>query len=322
MQLIEGILPNDETLVIALIAIVIALVISAVIFGGSATLLWLINLPFTISRARRRKEFLRTSVVASATILSLHYTYGSINRTPVNRMRVAVHPSDPTQHPFEAEVDFLVPRLRVFRSGQSIAVRYDPAHPETLEVEHARRADSYWTWRVVSQALNATSSTTLAQANTPAEIHAVMPHRRLNEWVAISLACIGLFILTMDIVLSKLVFGASILSAPLFLFKWVCVLGAICLVGSGILALPRLLSWWTGVLATVSLALAYLALVATILVSSLLGPILADTMLSQTLIVLFYASLGVLLLCAPLSALALVRSLRRRRPDDSPSRSA
>src|SRR5713101_2034395 len=100
MKLIEGLFPNDETLVIALFAIMIALVISAVIFGGSAALLWLINLPFTIARARRRKEFLRTSVVASATILSLHYTYGSINRIPVNRMRLEVHPSDPVQHAF------------------------------------------------------------------------------------------------------------------------------------------------------------------------------------------------------------------------------
>jgi hypothetical protein len=68
------------------------------------------------------------------------------------------------------------------------------------------------------------------------------------------------------------------------------------------------------------LALAYLTLVATILVSSILGPIPADSMLAQALTALFHASLGVLLLCVPVSVLALVRSLRRRRPDGSPSR--
>jgi hypothetical protein len=163
MKLIEGLLPNDQTIVTTLVVIMIALAISAVILAGGASLLWLINLPFAIARARRRKEFLRTSVVASATILSLYYINGSINSIPVDRMRVEAHPSDPSHHAFEAQVDFLVPRLRVFRPGQTIAVRYDPAHPDTLEVENARRADSYWTWRVVSQALNAKPSTPMAQ---------------------------------------------------------------------------------------------------------------------------------------------------------------
>jgi hypothetical protein len=159
MELIAGILPNDQTLAATVVVIMIALVISAVILGGGALLLWLINLPFAITRSRRRKEFLRTSVVASATILSLHYTRGSINRIPVELMRLEVHPSDPSHGVFEAQVDFLAPRLRVFRPGQTVSVRYDPAHPETLEVEHVRRADSYWTWRVLSQAMNAKPST-------------------------------------------------------------------------------------------------------------------------------------------------------------------
>jgi hypothetical protein len=320
MQLIEDLLPNDQTVASTVVVIVISLVIAAVILGGGALLLWLIDLPFAIARARRRKELLRTSVVASATILSLHSTYGSINRIPVNRMRLAVHPSDPAQPDFEVEVDFLVPRLRIFRTGQTIAVRYNPAHPETLEVEHVRRADSYWTWRVLSQALNAKPSTTPAQASTPVETNAVIPHTRLKDWVAVFLACTGLLILTMDVVLSNLVFGAPILSAPLFLFKWATVAGALCLVMSWTLALPRSLPAWARALLAAGFALAYLALVATTLISSILAPISADSMLAQALSVLFYASLGVLLLCAPLSALALTRSLGGRRPDASPSR--
>ena len=90
MKLIAGILPNDQAMTSTLIVFMIALISATIILGGGAILLWLINLPFAIARARRRKEFLRTSVAASATILSLRYTYGSINRIPVNRMRLEV----------------------------------------------------------------------------------------------------------------------------------------------------------------------------------------------------------------------------------------
>jgi hypothetical protein len=322
MKLIAGILPNDQAMTSTLIVIMIALISATIILGGGAILLWLINLPFAIARARHRKEFLRTSVVASATILSLHYTYGSINRIPVNRMQLEVHPLDPAHHAFETQVDFLVPRLRVFRPGQTIAVRYDPAHPDTLEVEHARRADSYWTWRAVSQALNANPSTTLAHVSTPADINAVARHQRLTAWVATSLTFAGLLILTVDFVVSNLVFGAPILSARLFLFKWAAVAAALCLVMGGTLALPRVLSGWARALATAGYSLAYLALLATILVSTNVLPISHDPTPSPGVNVLFLAALGVLLLSVPASVLALARSLRSRRPTGGPNHSS
>jgi hypothetical protein len=159
-----------------------------------------------------------------------------------------------------------------------------------------------------------------AHASTPAELYAVLPHQRLNDWVAVSLACAGLLVLTVDYALSNLVLGAPILSARVFLFKWATVAGALCLVMSWALALPRFLPQWARTLLVASFALSYLALVATILISSILAPLPTDSMLSQALTALFHASLGVLLLCVPLRALALVRSLRRRRPEGSPSR--
>ena len=140
--------------------------------------------------------------------------------------------------------------------------------------------------------------------------------------VAVFLACTGLLILAVDFVLSNLVFGSPILSVRLFLFKWASVAGALCLVMSWVLALPRFLSGWARALLAAGLALGYLALVSTILISSILAPFPADSLLSQALTVLFHASLGILLLCVPVSALALVRSLRGRRSDGSPSRAS
>jgi hypothetical protein len=143
---------------------------------------------------------------------------------------------------------------------------------------------------------------------------------RLNNWLAVLLACTGLLILSVDVVLSNLVFGAPVLSARVFLFKWATVAGALCLVMSWALALPRFLPGWARAFLATGVAIAYLALVSTILISSILKPIPTDSQLSQALTTLFHASLGVLLLCVPGSALALARSLRRNWPDGSPSR--
>jgi hypothetical protein len=144
-----------ENLFLVALALVIAAVVATVIFAARALVTWLCSRPFNGAYIRRRKAFLRDSVVASATILSVRITLGSINRTPVGQMRLEVHPPDPTQQAFEAQVEYLVPRWRVFRLGQTISVRSDPAQPAMLEVENVKRADSDWMWRLASQMRNA-----------------------------------------------------------------------------------------------------------------------------------------------------------------------
>jgi hypothetical protein len=131
---------------------------------------WLINRPLNGAYVQRRKALLRDSVVASATILSLRITLGSINRTPVGQMRLEVHPLDPTQRAFETQVEYLVPRWRVFRLGQTISVRYNPAQLEMLEIEHVKRADAYWGWRAISQTLNTLFPASTANRRRPSAV--------------------------------------------------------------------------------------------------------------------------------------------------------
>jgi hypothetical protein len=144
-------------MMVSAFVVALALVISATILAAGAGLIWLINSPFKIAAARRRKQFMRTSVAASAIILTLETTRGEINRHPVGRMTLAVHPPDPSQLVFETQVDFLIPLWRrlTFHPGQMISVRYDPAHPDAVELENVTRADAYWGWRIISQALSA-----------------------------------------------------------------------------------------------------------------------------------------------------------------------
>jgi hypothetical protein len=145
---------TDNLLVIAL-TLALAATLITILIAVRMLVAWLINLPFNGAYSQRRKALLREGVVASATILSLHITRGSINRAPVGQMRLEVHPPDPTLRAFETQVEYLAPRWRVFRQGQIVTVRYDPAQPEMLEIENVRRADFYWGWRIISQTLTA-----------------------------------------------------------------------------------------------------------------------------------------------------------------------
>jgi len=159
-----------------------------------------------------------------------------------------------------------------------------------------------------------------SRASMTAESHIILRHKQLANWVACFLSCAGLLLLTADVVVSTLVFRVPIFSVRLFLFKWAAVAAALCFVTGGALALPRSLPGWKRMLPTVGFTLAYLALVASILVSTDVLPFAHDRTRSQGASVLFLAALGVLLLSVPLSILALARSPRDRRPDDSPSR--
>jgi hypothetical protein len=152
--------------------------------------------------------------------------------------------------------------------------------------------------------------------------HAILPHKQLANWIACFLSCAGFLLLTVDLVVSTLVFGVPIFSAPLFLFKWVAVAAALCLFMGGALALPPSLPGWARALPTIVFTLAYLALLASILVSTNVLPFAHDRTLSQDASALFLAALGVLLLSVPLSILALARSLRGRRSAGSPSRAS
>src|SRR4051794_8644289 len=143
-----------ENLFLVALALAIVAVVATIVIAARELVTWLINRPFNGAYVRRRKAFLRDSVVANATILSLHITFGSINDTPVGQMRLEVHPSDPTQQAFETQVEYLVPRWRVFQLGQTISVRYNPAQPEMLEIENVKRADHFWMWRLGSQMRN------------------------------------------------------------------------------------------------------------------------------------------------------------------------
>lgn len=100
---------------------------------------------------KKKKRILESGISAQATVLAVQDTGMTINDNPRVKLKMQVMPDGGT--PFEATKTMTVSRVAIPRAGDQFYVKYDPANPDTIEMDSAR-----------AQAQNAVAQTMVEEA--------------------------------------------------------------------------------------------------------------------------------------------------------------